>query len=188
VTASGHEGGTADRLTFENELVMLRPMGDANAESDPHAQSVVYADAPAGNGDRMADGPQAFKSLEEPTVSAVQRFRSGQPVCWAVVDQSLEAVVGTVSLFGSAEPDGTGPAGRLEVELQSPMETRAFLYSVLTLCLRHFYSLFGIERMRIRTSPSERERLVALEAAGFVPNPTDPREFFSYVSRKREGA
>ena len=176
-----------NRPCLENELVMLRPVTREDAAAllrcygDTHA--VPYFNSDHCNGDdfhyttveRMAE---AITFWEE---SRARR----EFVRWSIVDQSLGEVVGTVEMFHRRAPNDDDPAGVLRVDVQSRMETRAFLHAVISLCLRHFYDAFQVRRILTKAPPFATERIIALEAMGFSPRADDTNGKPFYYERTR---
>jgi len=156
---------------LENELVMLRPI----TAEDTQALLRCYGDAhavPFFNGDNCNGDDfhytTAARMAEAMTFWEESRKRR-EFVRWAVVDQSLCEVVGTVEMFHRRAPDAFDHVGLLRVDVQSRMETRAFLNAVISLCLRHFYDAFEVERILTKAPPYATERVFALAAMGFSP-------------------
>lgn len=156
---------------LENELVLLRPV---TAEDAPALLS-CYGDAhavPYFNSDHC-NGDDFHYTTAERVAAAIAFWEQSRArhefVRWSVADQSLGEVVGTVEMFHRRAPDEHDHAGVLRVDVQSRLETRAFLYAVFSLCLRHFYDAFEVERILTKAPPFATERIFALEAAGFTP-------------------
>ncbi|MCE5343173.1 MAG: GNAT family N-acetyltransferase [Eubacteriales bacterium] len=172
---------------LENELVRLRPIvaGDAAAllpcYSDPHA--VPFFNADNCNGDDFHYTTLA--RMEQAITFWQESYQTRQFVRWTVEDQALGEVIGTVEMFHSGGEEFGGPWGILRIDLQSRYETRAFLYAVVALCLRHFYDDFEVERILLKAVPRATERRAALEAAGFTPLSAGPHGYPHYYERKR---
>jgi hypothetical protein len=155
--------------TLENELILLRPI----LEGDAEALLKCYGD----------ETPCRFstRTTATGTTSTTRRLPYARgdgllgvqlPLAqfarWAMEDQSLRAVVGTVEMFHEDGAGAGGPWGVLRIDVQSRFETRAFLYAVISLCLRHFYEGFEVERIFVKAIPPATERRAALAAAGFT--------------------
>lgn len=156
---------------WENELILLRPVTLEDAQALLHCYGDVHA-VPYFNSDQC-NGDDFYYATVERMADAItfwEQSRERQEfVRWAVVDQSFGEVVGTVEMFHRRAPDAYDHAGILRVDVQSRMETRAFLHALLSLCLRHFYDAFEVERILTKAPPYAAERIIALTATGFVP-------------------
>ena len=157
--------------TFENEIVLLRPITDEDIPALLRCYSDVHA-VPLFNSDNC-NGDDFHYTTPEQMEKAVAFWRQSYLdrafIRWAAVDQSLTEVVGTVEMFHRIADDADNHVGLLRVDLQSRFETRAFIHALLSLCLRHFFEGFEVERIITKAPPQARERITALEAAGFVP-------------------
>ena len=157
--------------TYENELVQLRPIAPSDTEAllqcygDPYA--VPFFNSDHCNGDDFHY--ITSERMREAMAFWARSYRERQFVRWAVVDQSLNEAVGTVEMFHRRANDENDHANILRIDLRSCFETRAFLHAVVSLCLRHFYGDFEVERIITKALPQAAERRFALAAAGFVP-------------------
>ena len=172
---------------LENELVMLRPVTAEDTQALLHCYGDVHA-VPYFNSDHC-HGDDFHYTTAAQMAAAIAFWEASRErrefVRWSVVDQSLGEVVGTVEMFHRRAPDACDPVGLLRVDVQSRMETRAFLHAVFSLCLRHFYDAFEVERILTKAPPFATERIVALTAAGFSPLPGDMGGYPFYYERTR---
>ncbi|MDD3212867.1 MAG: GNAT family protein [Eubacteriales bacterium] len=173
--------------TYENELTLLRPVEAEDARallqcySDPHAVPFFNVD--------NCNGDDFYYTTVERMAEAIafwnQSYRERVFVRWAVVDQAFGEAVGTVEMFHRIAEDEHNHVGLLRLDLQSRFETRAYIYTLLGLCLRHFYDDFSVERILTKAPPRAVERRAALTAAGFTPLEHGPLGLPDYFERKR---
>lgn len=173
--------------TLENELVQLRPIADSDVKALLACYSDLHA-VPFFNSDHC-NGDDFHYTTPERVREAMafwqQSYRNRAFVRWAVVDQSLCEVVGTVEMFHRRAPDANDHAGVLRIDLRSRFETRGFLHAVVSLCLRHFYDDFAVERILTKAVSHAKERRAALAAAGFTPTETGLLGYPHYFERSR---
>ena len=172
---------------LENELILLRPVTLGDSQALLRCYGDVHA-VPNFNSDHC-NGDDFFYTTVERVAAAITFWEQSRErrefVRWAVVDQSLGEVVGTVEMFHRRASDAYDHAGILRVDVQSRMETRAFLHALLSLCLRHFYEAFEVERILTKAPPYAAERIIALTATGFVPLTNDMNGNPFYCERMR---
>ncbi len=173
--------------TLENELIRLRPIAAGDAEAllacYGDANAVPFFNADNCNGDDFHYTTLA--RMREAMDFWAYSYRTRQFTRWAMEDQSLGAVVGTVEMFHNDGVDQGGPWGVLRIDVQSRFETRAFLYAVISLCLRHFYEGFEVDRIFVKAIPPATERRAALKAAGFAEAEDGLRGHPFYFLRSR---
>ena len=171
--------------TYENELVLLRPLTQADAPAllrcyaDPHAVPLFNSDNCHGDDFHYT----TLARMQQALAFWAQSYQERQFVRWAVLDASLGEVVGTVEMFHRRAPDADDHAGVLRIDLQSARETRAFLHGVASLCVAHFYEAFEVNRILTKAVPRATERRAALEAAGFHPAPRGLAGYPFYFER-----
>lgn len=88
---------------------------------------------------------------------------------WTVIENASRKPIGTVEMFKRPEDDEFRNYGLLRIDLRSAYERREYLGAILKIADRSFYRLFGVGKILTKAVPEARERLRALEDAGFRP-------------------
>ncbi|MDD3411154.1 MAG: GNAT family N-acetyltransferase [Eubacteriales bacterium] len=172
--------------SYENELIMLRPLRQGDAPSLLRCYSDPYA-APFFNGDNCHGDDFRYTTPERMQQAVdmwLESYRTRQFVRWVIEDSAMGRVIGTVEMFHSDDADRPQPYGVLRIDLQSAYETRAYLLAVLRLCLEHFYEDFDVREIVTKGWPDAFERRAALEALGFIP--TDFRAYAHYFKKEKD--
>jgi ribosomal-protein-alanine N-acetyltransferase len=177
----------AEQPSYENELVLLRPITSAdvpallNCYADPYAAPFFNADNCNGDDFRY----RTPERMAEAIAFWERSYRNHEFVRWAVEDQSTKEVAGTVEMFHRLADDEWNHMGVLRIDLWSRYETRAFVYALTSLCLRHFYDAFEVETILTKAVPQAAERVAALTAAGFAPLDVGMCGYPHYYERKK---
>jgi hypothetical protein len=154
---------------FETDHFILRLIQLEDTEdllkcySDPKAQELFNAD--------KCTSDFRYKTTDEmrDCIAAwIRAFEKEEFVRFAVVDKALGKAVGTIEMFGMVGVYKS-PLGVLRLDICSEYERAEFLDELLTLCVREFFPLFGVDEMLHKAIPAAAERIQALMKLGFRP-------------------
>jgi len=154
---------------FETEHFILRLVRPEDAEdllacyADPKAQAFFNADR------CTSDFCFTTAAEMEPCIAAwIRAYENEEFIRFAIVAKSLGKAVGTIEMFGMVGAYKS-PMGVLRLDICSEYERPPFLGELLTLCLREFFPLFGVDQITHKAIPSAVHRIEALSKLGFAP-------------------
>ncbi len=89
-------------------------------------------------------------------------------VRFSIVDKSTKTAIGTIEVFKRRQMDEKAlVCGVLRIDLRSEYERKNYLMELLKLSNIHFYDIFKVNRIIIKSIPYAKERISALIESGF---------------------
>lgn len=148
---------------IETEHFTLRRIRPEDAEpllhcyGDPEAQALFNAD------NCTVDFRfQAVAEMRECIENWLREYHRCAYIRFAVVDKARDIPVGTIEMFGSGNKSGV-----LRLDLASVYEKREYLRELLAQCVRDFYLLFQVRRIRTKIPELAKERAAVCKALEF---------------------
>ena len=98
----------------------------------------------------------------------IQAYEKEEYIRFAIVDRSMGKAVGTIEMFGRVGVYQS-PLGVLRLDICTEYERMAFLEELLTLCVKEFFPLFGVDQILHKAIPAATDRIQVLKRLGFQP-------------------
>ncbi len=155
---------------FENENYLLRLI----SQEDCTDLLKVYSDkqsVPLFNSDNC-NGDDFYYTTIERMKQAIEfwifSYDNGYFVRWSIIDKRTNEVIGTIELFHRDSEDYFHNCGLLRLDLRSDYERESEIEDILSLILLPTYDLFYCDKVVTKAVPEAKERIKALEKAGFI--------------------
>ena len=154
---------------IENKRYLLRLV----EESDAKDLLKVYSDKkvlPFFNSDNC-NGTNFYLQTEEKMVSYIQfwlrDYANRIHVRFAIVDKSIDEVIGTIELFNRKAKDYFNNCGLLRLDLRSDYENQDIIEDILGIIIPKTKEMFDCEMIATKAILIAKERIAALEKMGF---------------------
>lgn len=154
-------------LETEHFILRLVRMDDAQdllaCYSDPKAQALFNAD--------NCNSDFCWYTIEELSYYIafwLKAYEKEEFIRFTIVDKALGKAVGTIEMFGMVGVYQS-PLGVLRLDICSEYERFEFLDELLSLCVREFFPLFGVDEIRHKAIPAAADRIQVLQKLGFHP-------------------
>ncbi len=183
----------SDCPVLQNEKFVLRLVNDG----DLNDLLKVYSDeksVPLFNSDNC-HGDNFYYTTVERMRQALdfwkQAYENGWFVRFAVIDKTLNQVIGTIEEFHRDDKDYFTDCVLLRLDLRSDCEKVEKIKEILSLIVSPSFDLFGCGKVATKAIPAATERIKALTALGFVKSQEalighDGAKYFDYYVINKE--
>lgn len=101
---------------------------------------------------------------------------------FSIIDKQSHRAVGTIEMFGMVGKYKT-PRGILRLDIASGYEEDAYLTELFSVCLNHFFDVFGVSQIVTKAIPEAVKRVQVLKNLGLIAYDFPEREHYWAFSR-----
>lgn len=155
---------------FENDNFILRQI---NENADIEDLLKVYSDenaVPLFNSDNCYGDTFYYKTMKQ-MKKAIEfwqfSYQEKYFVRWAIVNKSVNEVIGTIELFNRKSEDYFDNCGLLRMDLRSDFETKENIGSIFSIIVPEIRDLFACNKIATKAISSAKQRICVLEHMGF---------------------
>lgn len=154
---------------MESDKFLLR---EINEDTDAEDLLKVYSDeaaVPLFNSDNCVNDFYyvSIKEMKDTIEFWKKEYEKRYYVRWAVIDKNSKRAIGTIELFNRKANDYFNNCGLLRLDLRSDYEKQDDIEDILAIIVPKTKEMFACEKIATKAIPIAKERIKALEHAGF---------------------